>query len=154
MRNSIQSIVFIGLLLVLAGCSSIRQMDISHFKVIPVSEVNSNPAKWQEVMKDILNGKEIILYFRNGQSIPLKVSLDHPLVKLEPGQNKLVFIHDAYLLLSLNKIEISQDGQRWVNIRDLKSQKELFGIDSGAFSIAFGVTPEEGTQIAVDITAK
>ena len=154
MRNRIQSTLFIGLLLVLPGCSTIHELDISHLKVVQVTEVNSNPAKWQEVMKAIQNGKEVILFFRNGQSIPLKVSLDHPLVKLEPGQNKLVFTHDAYLLLSLTKLEISQDGKQWVNIRDLKSQKELFGIDKGAFSIAFGVTPEEGTQIAVDITAK
>jgi hypothetical protein len=153
MRRGIPSMVLAALLL-LSGCTSIHQLDVSHLKVIPVAEVNSNPAKWQEVMKDIQNGKSVVLFFRNGQSIPLKVSVEHPLVKLEPGRNNLVFIHDAYLLISLNKIEISQDGQNWVNIKDLKSQKELFGIDSGAFSIAFGVSPEEGTQIAVDITAK
>jgi hypothetical protein len=153
MRNRIQSVALIGLL-VLAGCSTIHEVDISHFKVIPVAAVNSDPARWQEVMRDIQNGKEVILFFRNGQSIPLKVSLEHPLVKLEAGKNRLIFTHNAYLLISLTKVEISPDGKRWVNIRDLKSQKELFGIDSGAFSIAFGVSPEEGTQIAVDITAK
>jgi hypothetical protein len=155
MRNRIQSTVLIGLLLlVLSGCATIHQMDITQHRVVPVSDVNSEPAKWQEVLKEIQEGKEVVLQIQKGQSIPLKVNMEHPLVKLQQGKNNLVFTRDMYLLMSRSKMEISLDGQRWANLLDLKSQKELFGIDKRAFSVSFGATQEEGTQVTIDITAK
>jgi hypothetical protein len=73
---------------------------------------------------------------------------------LKPGKNDLVFTRDTYLLISRSKLELSLDGQRWVDINDLKSQKALLGFEKSALSIGFGGSKEEGAQISIDIIAK
>jgi hypothetical protein len=142
------------LLLMLAGCASIHHRDLAQLRIVPASDATSEPAKWQEIMKEIQEGKELVFHIREGQRIPLKVSLTHPVIKLLPGKNDLVFTRDVYLLISRSKMEISLDGQRWAAINDLKSQRALFGIEKRALFVSFGSTQEEGTQITVDIFAK
>jgi len=155
MGNRIQSILLIGLLLVMmTGCASIHQIDITQLRVVPVSEIIAEPAKLEEIGKEIQEGKEVVFHIREGQTIPLKASMVLPMVTLQPGKNNLVFTRDMYLFISRSKIEISLDGQRWVDINDLNSQKTLLGFDKGALSVGFGATKEEGTQISVDIIAK
>jgi hypothetical protein len=155
MKNKIQFAFLIGLLLLqLSGCATIYQMDSTQHKVITVSDVISEPAKWQNIFKEIQVGNEVIFHLREGQSIPLIVNLEHPLVTLKAGKNNLVFVRDAYLLISQSKMRISLDGQRWANIGDFKSQKELIGAEKGVFSVGFGATQEEGTQINVNVSVK
>jgi len=155
MRDLIPSAVFIGFLLfMLSGCAAIHQMDVTQLEVIPVSDVISEPAKWQNILKEIQGGNEVIFHIREGQSIPLIINFEHPLIKLQAGKNNLVFTRDAYLLISQSKMEISLDGQKWVNIGDFKSQKKLLGAGTSAFSVGFGATQEEGTQINVNVSVK
>jgi hypothetical protein len=155
MVQRFQSVIFTGLLLLLlSGCATIHQMDVAKLKVISASTVISEPAKWQEILKDIQEGNEVVFHIREGQEFPLKINIEHPLVKLQACKNSVIFTHDTFLLISKSNMEISLDGQRWVKMSDFRSQRKLFGAEKGAFSVGFGATQEEGTQITVNLSVK
>ena len=153
--HKFQSAFLIGsLLLMTTGCASIYRADITRLNVVPLSEVDAEPAKWEEVGKELQEGKDVVFFIQKGQAIPLEMNVALPMATLQPGANSLVFTRDTYLLVSHSNMRISPDGRRWANISDLKSQKKLFGYKEGALSVGLHSTKEEGTKITLDIMTK
>ena len=155
MQIRLQSTFLLSLLLFMTiGCVSIYHADITQLKVIPISTVISDPDKWEEVGKDIQEGREIVFHIREGEALPLKVNMALPVARLDPGDNSLIFTHDTYLLLSRSTMRISADGRRWADVNDFKSQKALFGFDRGVLSVGLHATKEEGTYLSVDVASR
>lgn len=146
--------VLAGVLLGLTGCSRITKMNKAELTVIPITDIKTNPAKWETIGKDLQAGKEFVFLIEKGQSIPVKLSFNAPFGKLNAGKNTLEFTRDMYLLISMTKIRISPDGQSWADIHDLPSIKELLGYDKGDLSIGFSASKEEGTQITIAVSAR
>ncbi|MDD5224391.1 MAG: hypothetical protein PHE84_10395 [bacterium] len=152
MSNFAKSVFPIGLgILFFVGCATIHRMDIAKLNVISVSEIVADPAKMLDYAKIIQEGKDIVFKIPEGQAIPLKLNLDLPVAKLEPGKNQVVFSRDVYLWISKSRARVSPDGQRWADIGNLKSIGKLFGFGKGQVSLGFFATKEEGAAVSVDI---
>lgn len=155
MRRTVESMLLAGsLAMVLAGCSSIVVMDSTKREVLPVPDGLNEPATWEKVGKEIQAGRDVVLKIRKGQSIPLVIALVFPGVQLKTGENSLVFTRDIYLLISSSAMKISPDGQRWADIGDLASHKDLFGFSGGDISVGFSATKEAGARISVDVKTR
>jgi len=142
------------LLLLCTACTAIQHRDISQLQVKAVSAMPSDPAKWQEIVNTVRDGKEYVFLIHAGEKFPLKINLVFPMAKLQPGVNNLLFTRDTYLLYSRKGLEISFDGQRWAAIADLKSQRALSGATKNEFSVSIGTSEAEGTQLAIEMVAK
>jgi hypothetical protein len=148
------TIVGCAVLLLLAGCTSIEQIDGSKLPTISATQAQSEPAKWEEIGKRVSAGEAIVITMEAGQKMPLKLSMLLPMAELVPGQNEIVFTRDTYLLIAPTRFCISPDGQRWVAINDFQAQKELFGFEQGTLSMGFQGKKGEAPHIAIDFTAK
>jgi len=142
------------LLFAFTGCATIHRIDIDRGSVIPVSKILSDPAGSESIGKAVQEGKDVVLFVAKGQSIPLKINLDTPLVKVENGKNSLVFMQHTYLLISRSGFMVSPDGERWAAIQDLKALKKLYGFKGGSLSIGFGVSKEEGASATLNVGTK
>ena len=152
MSNFTKSVFLIGSgILLFVGCATIHRMDSAKLNVIPVSEIVADPAKMLDYAKIIQEGKDIVFKIPKGQAIPLKLSLDLPVAKLEPGKNQVVFTRDVYLWISKSQARVSPDGQRWADIGNLKSIGKVFGFGKGQVSLGFFATKEEGAAVNVDL---
>ena len=61
---------------------------------------------------------------------------------------------DTYLLISKSRFMVSPDGERWAQLHDLKTIKELYGFNSkGHLMVGFGITKEDGAQVTLDVAA-
>ena len=155
MRRAVESMLLAGsLAMVLAGCSSIVVMDSTKREVLSVPDGLNEPATWEKVGKEIQAGSDVVLKIRKGQTIPLVIALVFPGVQLKAGENSLVFTRDLYLLISSSAMKISPDGQRWADIGDLASHKELFGFSGGDIAVGFSATKEAGARITVDVKTR
>jgi outer membrane murein-binding lipoprotein Lpp len=149
------SLLIAGAAVVLAaGCANIYKMNKAELNAVPVTDVKTNPAKWENVTKDIQAGKETVFFIGKGQSIPVKLNISCPFAKLAPGKNVIEFTQDTYLLISRTKMRISPDGESWVDIYDLQSLKALYGFQKGTLSLGLSASKEEGSQISVEISAQ
>jgi hypothetical protein len=155
MRSLIRANVWAAsLALTLAACSSIQLMDSSKREILQVPDGVSEPATWEKVGKEIQAGRDVVLKIRRGQTIPLLMTLVFPGVQLKTGENSLVFTRDVYLLISNSAMKISPDGQRWADIGDFASHRELFGFNGGDISLGFSATKEAGARISVDVKTR
>lgn len=154
MKKSLPLFIAIAALMMMAGCANIYKMNKAELKVVPVSSVLTDTAKWEAIGKDIQAGKEAIFLINKGQSIPVKFNFSSPIAKLNPGKNTLMFTQDTYLLVSSTKMRISTDGESWADIHDFQALKSLLGYKNGTLSVGLGANKEEGTQISIDISAK
>ena len=145
----------IALLLLLAtSCTTIQHRDISQLQVQAVSEMPSDPGKWQEIVNTVRAGKEFVFLIHAGEKFPLKINWFLPMATLQPGANNLIFTRDTYLLYSRHGLEISFDGQRWAAIADLKGQRGLAGATKNELSVSIGTSEAEGTQLAIEMVAQ
>jgi hypothetical protein len=152
MSNFTKSVFLIGSgISLLVGCATIHRMDIAKLNVISVPEIVADPAKMLDYAKIIQEGKDIVFKIPEGQAIPLKLNLDSPVAKLDPGKNQVVFTRDVYLWISKSQARVSPDGQRWADIGNLKSIGKVFGFGKGQFSLGFYATKEEGAAVSVDL---
>ena len=155
MQINLKSVIVVGLLsLVTAGCTSVQRRDSTQFNVIPFTEVMDNPSKWQDIGKDINDGKTVIFKVAQGQQVPLKLTMDTPVGTIEHSENTLTFNRDVYLLMSKTNWEVSPDGQRWASLGSMRSLKNLFGFSKGQLSVGVQGTKDAGTFISVDLKAK
>jgi hypothetical protein len=133
------------------GCTSIHLMDSTKREVLQVPDGLNEPATWEKVGKEIQAGRDVVLKIRKGQTIPLVITLVFPGAQLKAGENSIVFTRDLYLLISNSAMQVSPDGQRWADIGDFASHKELFGLSGGDISVGFSATKEAGARISVDV---
>jgi hypothetical protein len=143
-----------ALAVAMAGCSSIVQMDSTKREVLAVPDGLNEPATWEKVGKEVQAGRDVVLKIRKGQSIPLVLTLVFPGVQLKTGENSLLFTRDVYLLISSSMMRISPDGQRWADIGDMASHRELFGFSGGDIAVGFSATKEAGARISVDVKTR
>ena len=137
-----------------AGCASVERRDSTQFNVIPFSEVMDNPSKWQDIGRELNDGKTVIFKVAQGQRVPLKLAVDIPVGTIERSENTLTFNRDMYLLMSKTKWQVSPDGQRWASLGSMRSLKKLFGFSKGQLSVSVQGTKDAGTFISVDLKAK
>lgn len=153
--HKLQTIFLIGLLLLMsAGCASIYRADVMQLNVLRLSDVDNEPAMWEEVGKKIQGGNDVVLFIQKGQAVPIDMNVALPMATLQPGANRLVFTRDTYLLVSNSHMRISPDGIRWADLSDLKTQNALFGYNGGALSVGLHSTKEEGTCFTLDVLNK
>ena len=155
MKKHLKSVFAIGLLsLVAAGCATVQRRDIAQFKVVPFSEVVEDPSKWQDIGKEINDGKTVIFKVAQGQRVPLKLTMDTPVGTIEKSENTLTFNREMYLLMSKTNWQVSPDGRRWASPWSMKSMKKLFGFRKGQLSVGFQGTKEAGTFISIELKAR
>jgi hypothetical protein len=155
MQKNLKSVLILALLsLAAAGCASVQRKDSSQFNVIPFSEVMDNPAKWQDIGKDLNDGKTVIFKVAQGQRVPLKITMDIPVGTIEKSDNTLAFNRDVYLLMSKTNWQLSPDGQRWASLGSMTALKELFGFSKGRLSVGVEGTKDTGTVISIELKAR
>ena len=154
LRSVISAFLAVSLSMGLAGCSSIVLMDSTKREVIPVPDGLDRPDTWEQVGKEIQAGRDVVLKIRSGQTLPIRITLDFTGVQLTAGENRLVFTRDLYLLVSSANMKISPDGQRWADIGDFASHKELFGFKGGDIAVGFQATKETGARISLDVKTR
>ncbi len=157
MRKTLLALFISGLLILGAtGCATIHNITIDRAKVMPVATIMSDPALLEAFGKDVQGGKEVVVFIKKGQTVPIKIKLTLPMAELEPAKNSLVFTQDTYLLISLSKSRfmVSPDGERWAQLQDFKVQRELYGFNNkGHFLVGFGITKEAGAQVTLEVAA-
>jgi hypothetical protein len=141
-------------IIILNGCSNIYRVNKAELAIIPASDVTTNPAKWENIGKDILQGKEYVFQILKGQSIPINVTFNTPFADLKAGKNTVLFTKDIYLMISKTKMRVSPDGSAWADIADMQSIKTLFDFTGGNLSLGFSAAKETGPTINLDISAK
>lgn len=152
---NLKSVIALGLLsLVAAGCASVQRRDITQFKVIPFSEVVEDPSKWQDIGKEINDGRTVIFKVAQGQRVPLKLTMDLPVGTIEKSENSLTFSREMYVLMSKTNWQVSPDGQRWASPWNIRSMKKMFGFKKGQLSVGIQGTKEAGTFISIELKAK
>jgi hypothetical protein len=147
-------LIFVIMVSLLSGCSSIQKIDSSKIENVSVSAIISKPEKWKDIGTGLKEGKEFIFIIQKGQAVPLRMNALLPMARLQAGNNSLIFTQDTYLLISLSRMKISPDGQKWADLSDLKAQKKLFGFSNGSFAIGFSGTKEKGTEISIELVSK
>jgi hypothetical protein len=155
MRNTLLALLIFGSLLMGAtGCAGVHRIAVDRSRVMPVSTIISDPAALEAFGKDIQGGREVVVFIRKGQTVPIKARLTLPMAELEPAKNSMVFTQDTYLLISKSRFMVSPDGERWAQLHDLKTIKELYGFNSkGHLMVGFGITKEDGAQVTLDVAA-
>ncbi|WP_255991913.1 hypothetical protein [Chitinolyticbacter albus] len=135
--------------LLAAGCTTIHQMDGTQMKIVTLPDGMS-----EEIANDMRAGEKVIFKIPKGQSVPVKVSIDLPTLKLENGTNNAVFAQDVFMIVSPTGLRISPDAQRWAAIEDFEAIKTLFELPPGRVAFGFHANKEEGTFFALQIESK
>jgi hypothetical protein len=121
-------------------------------------------------IRTIDNITNYVIYLNEGDSIPLKITLDSEFIGISDEEVNLILKRKVYFRLrmpenynaeeissmneeerrkTLKKIRIylSPDAVKWAPYNDIKAVEQLFGIKGGFFSVGMGITKEEGVQI-------
>lgn len=143
-----------SILISLISCANIYKMNKAELSVVPSDDIKTNPAKWENLGKDIMAGKEYVFLVKKGQTVPVKLSASAPFGRLVAGKNSIAFDRDVYLLISKSKMRISPDAESWADIYDMNALKNLFGWGKGSLSLGFSATKDDGPQITLDLSAR
>jgi len=121
-------------------------MDMRTARVVTIPDGMS-----EEVAKCMEAGETVVFKVPGGQRIPLKMTADLQVLKLEPGENHILFQQDVYLWVHGSGMRISPDGQLWADLHDMKQIKKVFGLRKGSVSAGFYITREEGPFIVLEV---
>ena len=143
----------LSLLVLLApACSSLKGPDRSKMEPIRLSDLASDPDAFGKALAE--DGDGILVLMKKGESLPMKLTADLKFGRIVTGRNRLVFDQDVYLYLSPNEILLSPNQVDWAPIQDTKALGEVFGIESGQFTLGFGVTRDFGPHGTVNVRTK
>lgn len=138
------AILIVGLV---AGCAGIQTMDTSNIETVNMTDFSADPAKYG--FADGPPKRDLIVKIDKGHSVPLYLSIDSNIVKLEVDQNKIYFDRDVYLYLSKSKLLLSPDGKRWVSFG--KGMKELFGVRKTSIGLGLHANKKQGAIITFQV---
>jgi len=141
----------VAFLIFCSGCATVHYFDSSGLDVKPLPDLVAEPDEWKQIAKVVQNGGDVVIMAPKGYSIPLKINIDIPIVNLVPGNNRIVFSRDVYILISSKTLRISPDGKQWAYIKNMEAIQELFSFAKGKFSVGFGASEKEGTFMTVGI---
>ena len=129
------------------ACSSVREMDVSDIPHVTLDD----PSNAKAIGKAIEERGEVVVHLREGDALPLLVTFDLAVARLDAGKNTVRLTRDVWLHLSRTVARISPDGRRWTDLGDLAGMKELFGFEGGRVQFGFRATETEGAAITVDV---
>jgi hypothetical protein len=133
-----------------AGCSSVREIDVSGIPHVTLDD----PSNAKAIGKALEERGEVVVRLREGDALPMVVTFDLPVARLEAGKNVVRFSRDVWLYLSRETARISPDGRRWADLGDLAGMKDIFGFDGGKVQVGFRATEAEGAAITVAVEAR
>ncbi len=144
MRSSLILLAF------LAACSTIGPLDLRDTPTFALSEVRGDT-----LGERIQRGESFVVRVKQGDQVPVKVSLELPGVTFQPGQNVVRFDRDVFVHYSAAGVHVSPDGQTWAQMGDFKGMARLFGLGhGGTFQVGVGVTKDDGPIVSIQATAK
>ncbi|HQH28969.1 MAG TPA: hypothetical protein PLP17_16370 [Oligoflexia bacterium] len=109
-----------------------------------LSELSAEPGKYEKLIDEIEHGNHFILRVGPGEALPLRAAMTLPFVRLEAGNNKLVFSREVYIYLAKGVLRLSPDAQQWADIQDTDAMKEIFGVDTFNLLLGFGANQADG----------
>ena len=156
MFSKLKVLLTTGIILWLfAGCATIYQKNVSQFNVFTISQINQDSAIAKEIGEEINLGKTIVIKVSKGESIPLKLNINIPVVAFEKSENSIVLNSDEYISISkTDGLQVSPDGQQWASIGNMRALKKLYNFRKGQVSVGFSITKENGPQISIGVNAQ
>lgn len=156
-----QKFFTILMLIIIAGCTkqSIILESFETEQIIHCSQIST-----------IENISNYVIYLNKGDKIPLNMTLDSEVIKIDNEEINVILKQKVYFRLGMpeginaenipkiskeNKqkffrnfmIYLSLDAKSWVPYTDIKAVKKVFGIQGGSVSFGMGITKEDGLRI-------
>lgn len=133
------------------GCAKTpRRLDISAIPLYDISDA-ATAEKLAQFKKGTPADEPFVLKIPTGSMLPVHISVDTPLAKLDSEAGNLRFSQDLYLYFTTEKILASPDGRLWAPFTDMDAVKELFGGDKGMIKMEMSSTKEKGALLSLDI---
>jgi hypothetical protein len=139
--------------LLLAGCAGIRIIDTASVATIDITGDPEGLPQLEQLSQGRPIEQPVILKIPQGTAVPVQVSVETPLARMEGGCGDLHFDKDLYLYLSAAEILVSPDGNRWAGMDDRKAVNTLFGIQGGQFRVGLSASKIDGTALQIKVLA-
>ena len=140
-------------LFLFTGCSGIRKIETDQLHNIDLSAVNEQQDL--SILMEIAEGKPIkeplVMKLPKGYRLPVHMTVNTPLAKMDSKCGTLVFSQDLFLYLTQSSMLVSPDKTNWVNMSDFDGVKKLFGWSDGSLAVGIGASRENGSLLGVKI---
>ncbi len=136
------------------GCSGVHRLDRSKTEVFSVSAMMADTAKRTAFSKTIEEGGEAIVMIPEGTVMPFSVELNIPIATLKSGQSEIQFDRDVYVYISSENIMISPDGEKWAELGDMSTIRQLFDFGQRAMRFGLVVSEEKGPYVSISVETK
>ncbi len=135
------------------GCSGVQTIDTSGIKEVTITSANL-ASEHVDLVRNVQAGKDVIFKVPAGQTLPLQINIDMPMIKTVGVPNEIRFKRDTYFYISKNRMLISPDGTSWAPIQDLDSLKKLYGWSRGTLAIGLSASKKHNVRLEMSLIAQ
>ncbi len=140
------------LLVLASACSAVGPLDLRDTPTFAVADLKQRVDGIAERAK---RGEPFIVQVKQGDEVPVKLTVEIPGLTFVPGQNAVRFDRDVFVHYGAGKMHVSPDGQTWASMGDFKAIAKLFGLGhGGSFQVGVGLSTPDGPVVSVKVGAQ